>query len=305
METYAAYYKDVIRNESSSGGFFSLFASCFDVIYGVEMDQENRYAIYARKTDDISTLRGSKYIQAKVGDTFKLVKKDLIDNQRVLFVGTACQVNGLLSFLQCHFSNLVTIDIICHGVPTPHYWQKFVAGKAVQSVNFRAKNGGWENYTYGMKLNEEYIPYNQNRFMELYVKNYMLRPSCYNCVCKQAKKSDITIGDFWGIEKLDAAMTDNKGTSLVIVRSPKGRTLFDSLKGEMVWKEVSYEDGIRQNPSEYMSPIEPSNRNEFFRDMQRMSFEALYEKYSRQPSLLQKIDRKIKKVVQKIASRGV
>ena len=285
MRTYAAYYDHSERIESSSGGIFSLLSKQFDVIYGVEMDAENQNAVFARKTDDISTLRGSKYLQAKVGNTFKQVKKDLQDNKKVLFGGTSCQVNGLLAFLQKDYPNLFTIDVICHGVPSPKYWRKFSEGIKVENVNFRAKNGGWDNYTYGMMLNDIYIPYDKNRYMSLYVKNYMLRPCCYECVCKRAKRSDITLGDFWGIEKLDCSMTDNKGTSVVIVRTDKGQTLFDGAKEDMVWKEVSYEDGVKQNPSEYSSSSMPLNRLSFFEDMEKFSFNALYEKYTSTASL--------------------
>lgn len=301
MKTYAAYYDNEIRNESSSGGIFSLLASQFDVIYGVEMDEVKKYAIYARKTDDISSLRGSKYIQAQVGDSFRQVKLDLFDGRRVLFIGTACQVNGLHAFLRRDFSNLMTVDVICHGVPTAYYWQKFIEGKEIHKVNFRAKNGGWENYKYGMLLNDTYIPYNKNKYMTLYVKDYMLRPCCYDCICKQTKKSDITLGDFWGIEHIDSSMSDNKGTSVVIVRSGKGQKLFDKLKTEMVWKEVSYEDGIKQNPSEYMSVKKPVNREVFFEDMKKMSFDELYNKYTRKDSLWRRILLKIYDVKERIA----
>lgn len=293
MKVYAAYYDNSIRIESSSGGVFSLLASKFDVIYGVKMDNDNRYAVFARKIGDISELRGSKYIQAKVGDTFQQVKEDLIKGKKVLFSGTACQVNGLLCFLQKNYDNLFTIDVVCHGVPTPRYWHKYIESKTVKCINFRAKDGGWDNYTYGMRINDTYIPHDQNKYMILYVKDYMLRPSCYECINKQSKRSDITLGDFWGIEKIDFSMTDNKGTSLVITRTEKGQSLFDIIKSELIWKEFSYEDGVRQNPSEYKSSERPTNRDDFFRDMDRMSFPELFNKYCPKMSLQSKIIHKL------------
>lgn len=299
MKTYAAYYDNEIRNASSSGGIFSLLVSQFDVIYGVEMDEKNQYAIYVRKTKDIASLRGSKYMQAKVGDSFKQIKKDLLEGQQVLFVGTACQVNGLHAFLQCEFSNLLTVDVICHGVPTAYYWQKFVEGQDIYHVNFRAKKGGWENYTYGMLLNDRYIPYDKNKYMDLYIKDYMLRPCCYECVCKRTKKSDMTLGDFWGIEKIDPSMSDNRGTSVVMVRSEKGQDLFDRVKAKMIWKEVSYEDGVKQNPSEYKSSERPSDRQQFFEDMKKMSFDELYNKYMRRPRIWNRMFSKLNRLKRK------
>lgn len=300
MKTYAAYFDNKIRMESSSGGIFSLCAKKFDVIYGVEMDSTNQYAVFSRKTDDISSLRGSKYIQAKVGDSFINVRNDLHAGRNVLFTGTACQVNGLYMFLQKDYPNLFTIDVICHGAPTPKYWQNFIEGKQIERVNFRAKDGGWQNYTYGMKLNNSYIPYYKNKFMSLYIRDYANRPSCYNCVCKKNKKSDITLGDFWGIEKIASSVSDNRGTSVVFVRTEKGQKLFEALKDEMVWKEVSYEEGVRQNPSEYLSADKPSDRVEFFEDMEKMNFEELYQKYCTTPSLLSTIKLRVKNFIRKI-----
>lgn len=300
MKTYAAYYNNIVRQDSSSGGIFSVLADNFDVIYGVEMDEENSFAVYARKTDDISSLRGSKYIQAKMGDCYNQVKEDLNDGKSVLFTGTACQVNGLFSFLGKKYSNLFTIDVICHGAPTPKYWQKFIEGKKVQKINFRAKDGGWENYTYGMKLNDTYIPYDKNKFMSLYVKDYAIRPSCYECVCKQNKKSDITLGDFWGIEKIEPSMSDNKGTSVVFVRTQRGQELFDSKKNRIIWKEVTYEDGVKQNPSEYKSASRTERRAEFFLDMEHMDFDELYKKYCPTPSFAKKVKWIIKKAIKKV-----
>lgn len=295
MKVYAAYYNNNVRMDSSSGGMFSLIASQFDVIYGVEMDENNQYAIFARKTQDYSSLRGSKYLQARVGDTFRLVKNDLQSGMKVLFSGTACQVNGLLNYLQVDYPNLFTIDVICHGVPSPKLWHKFTEGTDVHSINFRAKDGGWDNYTYGMKINGKYIPFNNNRYMTLYVKDLALRPSCYKCISKKTKRSDFTLGDFWGIEKIYPDMTDNKGTSLVITRTEKAQNLFEKLKSQLAWKEVTYEEGVRQNASEYQSSLCPERRRQFFIDLSQMSFDDIYKKFCPKPSLIKRIYRKIRR----------
>lgn len=303
MKAYAAYYDNVIRSQSSSGGVFSLLASHFDVIYGVEMDKDNLYAIYARKEGDISSLRGSKYLQARVGNIYNQVKKDLNLGKTVLFSGTACQVNGLYAFLGKEYSSLITIDIICHGVPSPKYWHKFIEGKTVNNINFRSKDGGWDRYSCGMTLNQEYISNTKNKFMILYVENYPLRPSCYECVCKSNKKSDITLGDFWGIWNSHPEMTDNKGTSVVIVRSDKGQKLFDKIKSELVWKEVSYDDAVKQNTSEYQSTVRPIHRENFFKDLEKMSFEKIYKKYVSFPEIKQRYYGKAKQVINTFLGR--
>ena len=126
MKTYAAYYNNDIRLSSSSGGIFSIIADSFDVIYGVAMSEDCYGAEFVRVEGDVAPLRGSKYFQAKVGDTFREVKKDLLDGKRVLFSGTGCQINGLSLFLGKGYENLFLLDIICHGVPSPKLWKEYV-----------------------------------------------------------------------------------------------------------------------------------------------------------------------------------
>lgn len=297
MKTYAAYYDNIIRNESSSGGIFSVISKQFEIIYGVSMSQDNQFAIYTRVEENISPLRGSKYLQAKVGDTFIMVKADLLNGKKVLFTGTACQVNGLRSFLQKDYPNLFCFDVICHGVPTPKMWCEFIKGKNIKNVNFRSKDVGWENY--GMKLDDEYIPNTENRYMKMYLQDQCMRPSCYECICKKNKKSDLTIGDFWGIDNVAPEMNDNKGISLVIVRTEKGRLLFDNIKDKIVWKEVCYGDAVRNNPSEYSSISKPINRDKFFENLTRMDFDALCTMYIPRLSLKNRAKNLIRRILNK------
>ncbi len=237
MKTYAAYYDNDIRLSSSSGGIFSLLASRFDIIYGVAMTEDCYGCSFIRREGDIAPLRGSKYFQAKVGDTFKNVKKDLNNGKRVLFSGTGCQINGLFMFLGRTYPNLFLLDIICHGVPSPKLWREYVEyqekkyGK-LERVNFRCKDDGWQDF--GMKENVKgtklYISKDVDFFMRMFLRNHCLRPSCYDCHAKSFKKSDMTIADFWGIESVAPEMNDGKGTSLVIIRTDKGQELFEEIK---------------------------------------------------------------------------
>ncbi|MGN0151048.1 MAG: Coenzyme F420 hydrogenase/dehydrogenase, beta subunit C-terminal domain [Wujia sp.] len=301
MKTYAAYYDNKIREESSSGGIFSVLAQQFDVVYGVAMTEDCYGAEFVRTQNDITSLRGSKYFQAKVGDTFKQVKKDLEGGNQVLFSGTGCQVNGLKKYLQKEYDNLICVDVICHGTPSPKLWREYVMyqeskyGKLL-NVNFRCKVRGWIDY--GSKLNNIYFSHYKDSFMRMFLRNYCLRPSCYECQAKHYKMSDITIADFWGIEKVAPEMADGMGTSLVITRTNRGQKLFDMVKEELQWKEVSYEDGVRGNPSEYSSVARPMLRNSFFDDLKKLSFEEMEKKYAadiKVPFLI-KILRKIKRL---------
>ena len=311
MKIYAAIFNNnEIRENSSSGGIFSALADKFDVVYGVAMTDDCYGAEMIRVEGDISPLRGSKYFQAKVGDTFKHVKKDLEEGRKVLFSGTGCQINGLSMFLGKEYQNLFLLDIICHGTPSPKLWREYVAyqekqhGK-LESVNFRCKDDSWIDF--GMKENQLYISKDTDSFMRMFLRNYCLRPACYDCHAKHYKKSDMTIADFWGIENVAPDMNDGRGTSLVITRTDKGQELFESIKSELKWKEVSYEDGVKGNPSEYSSVARPQQRDTFFTDLEELTFEEMEKKYAAdiKVSFPRKVVRKIKRTIKKILRGGV
>lgn len=303
IKTYAAYYDNDVRQQSSSGGIFSLLASKFDIVYGVAMTADNYSAEFVRAESDISALRGSKYLQANVGNTYINVKNDLKSGKTVLFSGTGCQVNGLKKFLGKVYDNLFCVDVICHGVPSPSLWEMYVKhqeqvnGNKVESVNFRCKKKGWKDF--GMKENTVFVSKDVDPYMQMFLRDYCLRPSCYECKAKENKLSDMTIADFWGIENVAPEMNDNQGVSLIIVRNEKAIAMFDDMRSDLQCKEVSYEDGVRQNPSEYSSVKKPQERDAFFEDMHSMSFVELSQKYAkpRQMPLIIKLKRRIKSIL--------
>lgn len=315
--TYAAYSLDTVeRLNSSSGGIFSLLSRSIlnagGVVYGVAMSQDCQYAEFVRidKPKDLSKLRGSKYLQARVGNTYHQVKEDLESGVDVLFSGTGCQVNGLKGFLGKDYENLYCVDVICHGVPSPKLWREYVhyveseANAKLINVNFRCKDDSWTDF--GIKRIDSdhktmYVSKDKDPYMLMFLRDYCLRPSCYECVAKQQKLSDLTIADFWGINKVLPEMSDGKGVSLVILRSVKGSELFDCIKADIVCMKVSYEDGVRGNRAEYSSAKRPAERDYFFNDMSSMSFDELKAKYAvpTPVPLKQKIKKSIKKFVLK------
>ena len=290
QKSYAAYStEDSIRLRSSSGGFFSLCSEYVlrkgGVIYGVAMSKDCYAAEYIRvdNTNDLKKLCGSKYLQANLGKAFQSVKEDLENDLVVLFSGTGCCVNGLETFLRKKYDNLICIDVVCHGVPSPKLWREYVKfqeskhGK-LEQINFRAKEESWKKF--GMKENHLYIPREKDPFMNMFLDDFCLRPSCYKCRAKKYRLSDISIADFWGIEKVDPEMNDGMGTSLIIVRSEKGQNLFDSVKEKMKWKEAHYNDAIKENPAEYRAARRPPQRDFFFSDLQSHSFNYMIRKYA-------------------------
>ena len=315
--TYAAYSENnELRKESSSGAIFSLLAEQIldqnGTVYGVAMSQDCKYAEFIRvdKQEDLSKLRGSKYLQARVGNTYQQVKADLESGLAVLFSGTGCQVNGLKCFLGKDYENLYCVDVICHGVPSPKLWREYAhyveseANAKLINVNFRCKDDSWSDF--GIKrINTDhkamYVSKDKDPYMLMFLRDYCLRPSCYECLAKQHKLSDLTIADFWGINEVLPEMNDGKGVSLVILRTNKGSELFDCIKADIVCKKVSYEDGVKGNPAEYRSAKRPEERNYFFDDMATLSFDELKAKYAvpTPVSLKQKIKKSIKKLILK------
>lgn len=282
MRAFAAINNNInIRSKSSSGGLFSAIADEFEVVYGVAMDSDQYGASMIRVENDLDPLRGSKYFEAKLKDTFNLVKKDLLANKKVLFTGTSCLINGLAMFLNKDYPNLLLVDVICHGVVSGKLWQEYVKyqeqkyGK-LTNVNFRYKNNNWSDIYH--KNDKLYIARDYDAFMQMFLHDYALRPSCYNCKAKINKQADITIGDLWGIENIDPSMNDGKGISLVIIRTDKGQKIFDRLN--IKYKEIDYEDSIKYNPCENISVVYPKQRDEFYQDLNKLSFSEMITKYT-------------------------
>lgn len=322
-KVYACYNKDKdVRLSSSSGAVFSSLAEYVlnknGIVYGVAMSEDCYSAEFIAVTDrsGLTKLRGSKYLQAKVGDTFKKAKVELQAGKLVLFTGTGCQVNGLKNFLGKDYDNLICMDVICHGAPSPALWKEYAqyqekkSGGKLKGINFRCKDESWTDF--GLKevledipedsVKRLYIPKDKDPYMQMFLRDYCLRPSCYECVAKKEKMSDITIGDFWGIELVDEEMADVSGTSIVILRTKKGDTVFNKIVDGMKTKEVSYEAAIRWNPAEYKSCEKPLCRSAFFEDMCAVGFEDLQTKYEKtnDVALNEKIKCNIKRTIKRV-----
>lgn len=313
MKTYAAYCPSEVRKQSSSGAVFSALAeeiiACHGAVYGVAMTEDCRGAKVCRVTGDISPLRGSKYFQAEVGDAFRQVREDLEKGLEVLYSGTGCQVNGLKLFLKKDYPNLTTVDVVCHGVPSPKLWDTYVnyqeqkRKEKLHTVSFRSKDRSWADF--GMKENAVFIPKGVDPFMQMFLRDECLRPSCYQCRAKEMKLSDLTIADFWGIEQAAPEMDDGLGTSLVITRTEKGQKAFENIREKLRWKEVSYEDGVRCNTVEYASVPRPALRDSFFEDLDRLPFPEMIKKYARvtKTPILVRVRRKLKRILKRLLGR--
>lgn len=261
-----------VRLKSSSGGIFTMLAekilakngvifgarfnNQWDVLHAfVEKPQNIEYiSINSNYSKLIAPFRGSKYSQSIIGETYKQTRDFLKADRKVLFSGTGCQIAGLKLFLQKEYNNLLTVEIACHGVPSPKVWSEYVNyiadGQPVSAIVFRDKRQGWNCNGISFEGNRAEIMYEQaskNDFMQCFLNDLCLRPSCSNCPSKSgASGADILIGDFWGISSMHPEIYDNKGCSLVIANTAKGKQFFESLGCKYI--ETSYEEAYRFNP---------------------------------------------------------
>ena len=281
LKQFAAINPDnEIREKSSSGGIFSMLAEATikegGVVFGVRFDKDWQAVFdYTESIDGLAAFRGSKYVQARVGDAFARVKDFLTEGRKVLFTGTSCQVSALRHFLHRDFENLLLVDIICHGVPSPKVWKLYLeevtqnAVRAISDVQFRNKKQGWKRFNFDLTYDNQDRQYNisschlQNHFMRIFLQDVILRPSCHACRAKAGSSgSDLTIADFWGIDKINPSLDDDQGTSLVLVYSSKGAQYLNAL-GLDTW-EAQYDDVVKFNPSIEVSKQEHPKRSDFF-----------------------------------------
>lgn len=286
--SYAIKNKDIsVQEQSSSGGAFSALASLIimngGVVYGVSMDN---FKVHHTKADNMESLvkfRGSKYVQSDLQNTFKEIKEELKKGKTVMFSGTPCQVEGLVSFLDKKYNNLITIDFACHGVPSPKVLSLYLYnlekrfGKKLSKVSFRDKKFNWRRFSFTAQMGETYQfsePLEKNLFLRGFTDNLFLRPSCYNCAFKKISRvSDITLADFWGIQDIYPEYYDEMGVSLCCANSLRGLTLIKQASELLEINEVDFEKAVSRN-SAYTCSVRPSNmRRWFFEHLDKVSIE--------------------------------
>ncbi len=292
---YAAYSTDeTIRLMSSSGGIFTHLAEHIieqgGAVFGASFSKDLKSVnhILVEDTESLSKLRGSKYLQSNINNTYKMTKLILNSGRMVLYSGTPCQIAGLFGYLRKEYENLYTLSVICHGVPSPKLWRSYVEyreklakGKA-QRINFRDKTSGWSEFNirfYISNQNEYRETHNFDPYMQCFLNNWCLRPSCYSCNFKGVyQKADITLGDFWGIDNIAPEMNDDKGTSLVICHSERGNQLLNSISNKLNIKKVDINDSLKYNLAMTESPNLPLERNHLGRYLTLYKFNDFIKK---------------------------
>ena len=297
ISAYAAYTKDPqIREKSSSGGLFTEIANYVlhreGVVFGAAFDDDlNLKHMSVESIEDIEKLQGSKYIQSNIGTAYQDAKNYLDANRLVLFTGTPCQIAGLYSYLGKQYDNLITQDIVCHGVPSPIVWKRYIkhqeslAGSKIQRVNFREKISGWKDYSIGLVFlnRRKYTKLiREDLYMQSFLKNLSLRPSCYACSFKKKiRQSDFTLADFWGIEKVFPEMDDDKGISLVLANSDKGQAIFSEISENIYYRPVDIDEAIRYNSAATASPEKSIQRDLFMQSIGNDDFKTVVNRFTK------------------------
>lgn len=316
------------RISSSSGGVFPIFA--------YELVKQNYYVVGAAYNSEwqvehvivnnengVKTLLRSKYVQSHIGDIYDKIKELLLNGEKVLFSGTPCQASALKLFLRKEYDNLYIIDLICHGVPSPMVWEKYLKDKSEEygetidniiDVSFKVKDESkqyvWRRpgFRIKWKSGKTFSSFgNQTSYENGFLSNLFVRPSCHNCHIKKISSgADITIGDFWGGNIVKPDFDDKYGVSLIFVNTPKGKQLFSDFKDKFVFIPLITEEALYNNERISMSSLPHRNRTRFFELGRIYPLDVIVPQLLKQ-SLIRKFVKKSKSIInlclRKIADR--
>lgn len=319
-KVYAAYNLNKEQHEkSASGGLFSAFANLYyrqdkGIVCASLFDKSLKLKIsISSNKDDLVKLRGSKYVQSEVGLIYRDIRKLLLDGCEVFFLGTPCQVAGLRSFLGKEYDNLFTVDLVCHGVPSPKLFSTYL-----ESIGITSKLD-YDNYYFRSQKNSVYftssvkpsgesvrnIPYNKHSYICAYLKGLLHRESCYNChFTGTHRQGDCTLGDFWGILAGKIPFDGNTsggGISMVMINTSKGEKIFDEIKNQLYYEKKTFDEAIIDNHNLIHPDARPEERNIMYEELVSLSPEEFMEKYKCQlyvpVSLWNRIVRKVRSLV--------
>lgn len=298
---------------SASGGMFYILAKYVieneGVVFGVTYN-ENVEAIheYATTLNECKKFCGSKYVRSDLKDTYREAEDFLKKGRLVLYTGTACQLSGLKSFLGKEYDNLILCDILCHANPSPKIFELYKKNvekkhnKKIKNIKFRAKETGWSNSTPLIEFSDN-EKIEDRTFYNAFIKELINRPSCNYCVFASKKRvSDFTIGDFWGIEKVDNTIDKSNGVSLILINSDKGKRILSFIDKKSLLKKVNIEDVIKYNHFQNVPPNK--KRKDFFEKIEKNEINEnniiKYMNIYAKDSILKRVKNKTKSIIKKL-----
>ena len=299
-EASVCFLKDEkLRRQSTSGGMFTALAhyalELGGIVCGVILDDEQMVVhSFAENEAELAKMRRSKYVQSNQVGAYLRVKNELDACRTVLYVGTPCQVAGLKSYLGRTYKNLITVDIFCHGVGSPLYWEKYLQyisqkmKSPIKEVCFREKTYGYNSAcqaVYFQNGKSIHRGHDDDLYWTAFSKNYIYRPSCYACAFKSVNHvSDFTIGDFWNAGGLSEQFRAANGCSLVLCHSKKAIQILEAIRPSLETTPVELEEALNINGGHQASmlitcPALPEKREDWFADMSHLSPQELVDKY--------------------------
>ncbi len=324
-KVYAAWSKsENIRLDSTSGGIFSELANQIlkedgyicGAVYNKEWKVEH---LLTNEKKELDNIRSSKYLQSDINLIYREIKDKLTEGIKVLFCGSPCQVSGLYNYLNKSYDNLYACDFICRGMNSPKIFKMYINSlenkykSKVKKIKFKNKTYGWHNFSTRIDF-ENGKKYIGIRYIDSFMVGYLkytafMRPACYECRFKGLpRKGDITLADFWGIEKINKTLDNDMGTSMVLINSEKGKELFEKAKANIESTQIDSEDVFNDNVCTYKSPDKTKERELVFENIDKMNWEELCNNFLKPPKLKSrikiyikrsKIYRKLKKIIKK------
>ena len=296
-EVYMVQHKDYeTLKKSTSGGAFTAIAETFCnekyAIFGATFD-ENMVVRHTYTSDkrELHKFNGSKYVQSDVGECYKQAEALLKEDKKILFSGTPCQIAGLRSYLKKEYDNLLCVDLICHGVPSPLMLEKYIRyleskhGQKVKYISFRDKTKyGWllpcTRIDFVSSRSSNYHLTADDPYEKIFLSNIALRGSCYSCkFTKFRRVGDLTIGDFWGAEILYPKINNKNGLSLVLINTDKGQRIFDHIRCFALCKKSDISSVSQENKTLIRPTVKHKQRSAFYKDLHNMEFDKLIKKY--------------------------
>lgn len=297
-QVLAAFVKDKrIKNNSTSGGIFYALASHIikenGVVFGAAFDSVEVVHTYSTNLEELKKLQGSKYVQSKINDSYKLVKEFLGTGKKVLFSGTPCQIAAIKSFLgKKDYPNLYLVDLVCHGVPNARVFNNYLkeieqgkTNRVIKEVIFRKKTP--DCYTSSMlyifnKGMAKKISFATDPYSSLFVSNFLIRESCFHCkYSNTSRNSDITLADFWGYKPETFKFRHYmKGINMVMVNTDKGKFLISEIDNNIIKEERTINEAIRGNRNLTAPQEKPNSYEQFWEDyLNNHSLNKLVKKY--------------------------
>lgn len=296
---YAVQNKnDSVLKSSTSGGFFTPLAEYViannGIVYGAAFDQE--FNVVHKKCDksnqyELSAFRGSKYVQSELGNTFFEIKSYLKQDKLVCFSGTPCQVEGLKAYLGKEYENLITVDFVCHGTPSPKLWNKYLDyqknkyNSKIDSISFRNKTYGYHSGTMGISFKSGKTYFGSARvdyMLKSFFKEISSRPSCYKCHFKQLNHvCDMTIFDCWNVSKLVEGLKDeDKGYTNLFIHSLKGQEIFDEIKDCYANYRANCQSAVLLDGSMVLNSATPhAERNDYYKNIDNYELNEHIQKF--------------------------